>query len=166
MKLHLPVRHHIRPEKTKEPKFLVDFMLGRLAKWLRIWGYDTEYYRQNDRSGILLKSLQEKRMILTRDHTLSEKRAWKLRLIESDFLDEQIEQVVREFELKLEKDKLFSRCSLCNVPIKQIEKEKVKDKIPPYIYSSQTEFSYCKLCGRIYWPGTHLDMILNKLDKK
>ncbi|MDI6641236.1 MAG: Mut7-C RNAse domain-containing protein [Elusimicrobiota bacterium] len=160
------VKHHIHPEKTEEPKFLVDFMLGRLAKWLIIWGYDAEYYRQSDRHGILLKSLQEKRVILTRDHTLSKKRAWKLRLIKSNFLDEQIEQVAQEFELKLDKERLFSRCTICNLPIEQIEKEKIKDKVPPYIYNSQTEFSYCKQCGRVYWPGTHLEMILNKLEKK
>ena len=73
-----------------EPKFLVDFMLGRLAKWLRIFGYDTVYIEENERSNRILKSLQENRILLTRDQRLSKKRAWKLVLIKSDEIHGQI----------------------------------------------------------------------------
>jgi len=153
-------------EKTEEPKFLVDFMLGRLAKWLRIWGFDADYYRNTDRDGILLKSLQDKKIILTKDHTLSKKRAWKLVLIKSDFLSEQLDQVKEEFGLEFNREKLFSRCSICNVPIQHIEKSKVKDKVPPFVYENYDEFSYCPLCQRVYWQGTHLDLINEQLKNK
>jgi len=153
-------------EKTEEPKFLVDFMLGRLAKWLRIWGFDADYYRNTDRDGILLKSLQDKKIILTKDHTLSKKRAWKLVLIKSDFLSEQLDQVKEEFGLEFNREKLFSRCSICNVPIQQIEKIKVKNKVPPFVYENYDEFSYCPVCQRVYWQGTHLDLINEQLKNK
>ncbi|MFN3966776.1 MAG: Mut7-C RNAse domain-containing protein [Endomicrobiia bacterium] len=153
-------------QKIEEPKFLVDFMLGRLAKWLRIWGFDADYYRDTNREGILLKSLQDKKIILTKDHTLSKKRAWKLVLIKSDFLNEQLQQVKKDFNLEFNKERLFSRCSICNVPIKEIEKEKVKDKVPPFVYANYDEFSYCPVCQRVYWQGTHFDLINEQLKNK
>jgi len=103
---------------------------------------------------------------LTKDRTLSKKRAWKLVLIKSDFLSEQLNQVKEEFGLEFNKEKLFSRCSICNVPIQQIEKIKVKNKVPPFVYENYDEFSYCPVCQRVYWQGTHLDLINEQLKNK
>ncbi len=153
-------------DTTELPRFLVDFMLGRLAKWLRIWGFDADYYRKTDRAGILLKSLQDRRIILTRDHMLSKKRAWKLVLIKSDFLEEQLKQIKEDFNLEFNKENLFSRCTICNVQIQEIEKEKIKNKVPPFVYATHDEFSLCPSCGRVYWQGTHLDLINEQLKNK
>lgn len=146
-------------------RFIADFMLGRLAKWLRIYGYDTEYFRGENRRELLLKSIKEQRTVLTRDHRLSIKRAWKLILIKSDFLEEQLRQVINELGLITNTDNLFSRCTLCNTPIEQINKTEVMNKVPPYIYATQNEFSYCPQCKKIYWQGTHLRLLQEYLKK-
>ncbi|MEW6040420.1 MAG: Mut7-C RNAse domain-containing protein, partial [Elusimicrobiota bacterium] len=121
---------------------------------------DTLYFKGKSRNEILYKSLQEQRIILTRDHTLSSKRAWKLYLVQSENIEKQIEEIKQTLGLELDESKLFTRCSLCNVEIKKIEREKVKGKVPPYIYEIHSDFSVCPKCTRIYWPGTHLDLIL------
>lgn len=150
-------------------KFLVDFMLGRLNQWLRILGYDCLYFRRTPHSGfrgkkdLIYQSLQEERIILTRDKTLSKKKALKLLLIESDFLSEQIKQVFKDFKLVLDDRKIFSRCITCNSLLQPIDKEKVRNKIPPYVYQNQEEFSFCSLCQKIYWKGTHWELVKKKL---
>lgn len=155
-----------------DKKFLVDFMLGRLAKWLRIWGYDAEYFtvpviqeaaKINNRKEIILESLQQRRIILTRDHRLSRKRAYGLVLVKSNFFVKQLQQLTTELDLVLDRKKLFSRCAVCNVPIRKIEKKDVREKVPAYIYEIHNDFKYCPGCGRIYWPGTHLDLIEEKI---
>jgi hypothetical protein len=138
-------------------------MLGRLARWLCIWGYDAAYFRGRDRHELLYKSLRDSRIILTRDHLLSAKRAWKIYLVKSEILEEQVKELEKEFGFKFEEKNLFTRCSVCNTPILKIEKEKVRGKVPPYIYETQTDFSYCPKCGRIYWQGTHLKLIMKKI---
>lgn len=153
-----------RGYNMKEPKFLIDFMLGRLAKWLRIFGYNTAYIEEKDRPQRILKSLQENRILLTRDHSLSKKRAWKLVLIKSDHLKEQIRQVVDEIGIIVSRDRLFERCTICNIPIEHIQnKQEIKDSVPEYVFQTQDDFSRCPGCKRIYWPGTHWDLLLKDL---
>lgn len=154
-------------------KFLVDFMLGRLAKWLRIWGYDAEYFchvsgapesASENSKEIIYRSLKDRRIILTRDHRLSSKKAYRLVLIRSNFFEEQLKQLMDELGLLFNREKLFSRCTICNVLIESIEKTKVLNKVPPYIYNTHNEFSHCPKCERIYWHGTHLDLLESKLN--
>jgi len=152
-------------------KFLVDFMLGRLCKWLRLLGYDVSYFVSDKKSDLIYQSLKEARIILTRDHRLSKKKAIKLVIINSDLLEEQLEQVFSELNIKVDPDEIFTRCLVCNEILQKAEKEKVKDKIPTYVFQTQKEFSYCPNCQKVYWKGTHWDLahqLLKKLksDKK
>jgi len=82
-------------------------MLGRLSKWLRVFGYDTAYAKENSRPGIILQSLRESRILITRDHNLSRKRAWKLVLIQSNKVEEQLRQVINETRINPSPDRLF-----------------------------------------------------------
>jgi len=150
-------------------KFLVDFMLGRLCKWLRLLGYDASYFSSAKKSDLIYQSLKDGRIILTRDHRLSKKKAIKLVIINSDLLEEQLEQVFSELNVKVDPDDIFTRCLVCNELLLEIEKEKVKDKIPSYVFQTQEEFSYCPSCQKIYWKGTHWDLanqLLKKLKNK
>ncbi len=150
-------------------KFLVDFMLGRLCKWLRLLGYDASYFVSEKKSDLIYQSLKEGRIILTRDHRLSKKKAIKLIIINSDLLEEQLEQVFSELNIKVDPKKIFTRCLVCNDLLLEIEKEKVKDRIPNYIFQTQKEFSCCLNCQKIYWKGTHWDLanqLLKKLKSK
>jgi len=146
-------------------KFLVDFMLGRLCKWLRLLGYDSSYFVSDKKSDLIYQSLKEGRIILTRDHRLSKKKAIKLIIINSDLLEEQLKQVFSELNIEVEPGDIFTRCTVCNEVLLEIDKEKVKDRIPSYVFQTKEEFSYCPLCQRIYWKGTHWNLANQVLEK-
>ncbi|MCS7228235.1 MAG: Mut7-C RNAse domain-containing protein, partial [Endomicrobia bacterium] len=77
----------------------------------------------------------------------------------------QVSQVVKELQLKLDKEKFFSRCSICNIYVQPIEKHNVKDKVPQYVYNIIDEFFYCPECNRIYWQGSHYTLFLEEVEK-
>ena len=146
--------------------FLADCMLGRLAKWLRILGYDTAYYSDINDEELVFRALQEGRVILTRDtHLIKRKLARRCLLIESDQVLEQLKQVIDEFKLKPPSRAMLRRCLLCNTPLKTLSKGKVKGKVPPYVYKTQRSFAYCSRCDRIYWRGTHISRVFDRLSK-
>ena len=136
-------------------RFIVDDMLGKLAKWLRVLGYDTAYYTSISDAHLLALATREKRIVLTRDTEIFKR--WSVGphlFIEHDAPKEQLRQVVQAFHLDT-KSFLFSRCLVCNEPVIAVDKEKVADKVPEYTYATQETFHQCPTCGRIYWAGTH-----------
>ncbi|MCS7230831.1 MAG: Mut7-C RNAse domain-containing protein [Elusimicrobiota bacterium] len=151
---------------TEKPKFIVDFMCGRLARWLRILGYDAEFFNETSRSKILMESLKTQRIILTRDTQLSKKKAYKIILITSDKIRQQVKQVIKDLNLKLNPKEFFSICSICNKKVnKVIDKSEIKDLVPIYIYENINEFYRCPGCNRIYWQGSHYDFFLKEIEK-
>ena len=142
-------------------------MLGRLARWLRLYGYDTLYGIEDD-DEIVRTALGEKRIILTRDSALAE-RAKKLGaevfLISSNSLDGQVEELK---SLGVEFRELFpanARCPKCNGPLRRASKGEVKGKVPERVYERYDEFYVCENCGQIYWPGRQWEEML-KMDRK
>jgi len=101
-------------------KFIVDGMLGRLAKWLRILGYDTAYFPHLDDNQLVRLARAEGRLLLTRDRGLARRRGLRCLLIENDHLEEQLGQILAELALTAEHP--FSRCPLCNTPLQKVEK--------------------------------------------
>lgn len=136
-------------------KFLVTKELGRLAKWLRILGYDTVYFKEENKSSLIIEALREERIILTRNKRFSPPRSVRFLWIENNSTKEQILQVIKELNLSLDEDVMFSRCTICNEEISQVPKDKVKDRIPEYVFKTQADFFSCLNCQRIYWQGTH-----------
>lgn len=146
-----------------KPKLIADMMLGRLARWLRLYGYDTVYGVKDD-DRIIEIAEKEDRIILTRDEELA-KKARNVILIKSNKFEEQIKQLM---ELGFTFNELFpenARCPKCNGLIKEIPKDKIKDKIPSRVYEKYDEFYICTECGQIYWPGRQWKEIV-KIDKK
>jgi hypothetical protein len=144
-------------------KFLVDRMLGRLAKWLRILGYDAVYARISAPLGLMWEARRQGRFILTRDTRLARGRDAPPHLIvESDRFREQLRQVVRALGLE-PLSKLLTRCIECNRPLEGVAKERVRDKVPPYVWETQDSFLTCAGCGRVYWGATHREHILEEL---
>jgi len=135
-------------------KFICDFMLGRLARWMRLLGYDTEYFREDHPDKLIVKAKAEARVVLTRNSKLVEIPG--VVYIKSEMIHEQLRKVMEIFPPEGEP---LSRCSLCNTPIQKIEKEKVKGKVPEYVYKTHNEFYYCPECDKIYWQGTHIDLM-------
>jgi len=141
-------------------KFVVDHMLGKLAKYLRFMGYDTYYPtgRMSD-DEIMEIARKEGRILLTRDKELA-KRSGGI-YVESENYEEQLKFVINRFHLNT--DSLLSRCSICNVPLVKVDKREIKDKVPEYVYEHQDEFYMCPKCGRIYWYGSHTERIEKKI---
>ncbi len=144
-------------------KFIVDSMLGTLAKWLRILGYDTLYFPNMDDDELAYRAMAEDRILLTRDQELARRRGVRAILIKNAPLEDQLLQVFQE--LKLERQNCFSRCPICNEPLKPVEKESVRGKVPPYVFQTQEQFKICPSCHRIYWKGTHWQKMKELLDK-
>jgi uncharacterized protein with PIN domain len=150
-------------EDGSELRFIADEMLGKLAKWLRTIGYDTVYYTGGGDGALVQRALAEGRILLTKDsHLIRRKLARKALFIESDQPQEQLKQVVENLQLDTQ-SKLFSRCLMCNQELASVRKESIQDKVPVYTYLTQDRFYKCPDCGRIYWPGTHKDSMLQVL---
>ena len=136
-------------------KFIATKELGKLSKWLRILGFDTEYYTQDNKSSLVISALRDERVVLTRLMRFPQGHGIKVLHINSDFVKEQIKQLINELGLRLEKEQMFSRCTICNQEVVAIEKEKIKDNVPEYVYRTQSDFSICPVCARVYWQGSH-----------
>jgi uncharacterized protein with PIN domain len=145
-------------------KFIADVMVGKLARWLRILGFDVAYSNKFEDDELLRIAEGENRIILTRDRGLASRRMnVKCLLIESDTYKEQIRQVIAEFNL--EHFDMFSRCIECNTELRQVDKEDVFERVPPFVYLTQERFAICPSCGRVYWHGTHAAEILKQLSR-
>lgn len=143
------------------PPLLLDAMLGRLARWLRLMGYDAAYLSDTDDLEVMRLARAEERLLLTRDRGLAARRGVQAILIESQELGGQLEQVRREVGPPPEP--VVSRCSLCNTPLEFLTREAARGRVPPYIWRSQQEFTQCPNCHRVYWQGTHWQAIQEQL---
>lgn len=153
--------------KEEEIKFLADKMLGKLTKWLRILGYDTTYPITDEDLTLILTARQENRILLTRDTNLIKRRnICDFLFIKSDRWEEQLSEVIKGLKINIDfKLKIFSRCSLCNTPTIKIDKRKVENYVPPYVFLTQNEFVYCLSCKKYYWKGTHWERMTQKIKK-
>ena len=146
-------------------KFLADCMLGKLAKELRMLGYDTIYYRGEDAHQMIQWARREGRIILTRNTKLIPKRPEDriIRLMEdAPFL--QLIELIQKGQISLDGESPFSRCLLCNVLIVEIPREEAEGKVPDFILYQQKTFYKCPQCERIYWQGSHQENMQKKVE--
>jgi uncharacterized protein with PIN domain len=143
-------------------QFITDINLGRLAVRLRMLGFDTIFYRGTADRNFLRIAQQENRVVLTRKRELA-KRQFQgiLVVVESDRVERQLEELLSKLNLKPESDRYFSLCLRCNVPLQEILREDVVNRVPPYVYENYSRFMTCPRCGAIYWPGTHIEHARN-----
>jgi uncharacterized protein with PIN domain len=146
-------------------KFIADCMLGKLAKWLRMLGYDTVFIQNADDDELVRIAVREDRILLTRDRRLCDRRMVRMRCVFVDWgtTREQVKQVFRELGLKVSRESLFTRCTLCNGEIAPVEKADIEGRVPPYVYQTQSDYGYCAHCDKIYWKGTHVRHVLDAL---
>ena len=143
--------------------FVVDGMLGSLARWLRILGYDTDYANQRDDAELTRIARAESRVLLTRDRELAGRRGLKSLLIESQLLDEQLAQVTATFPPKAGAHP--GRCSVCNTVLVEATPEEVAHRVPRYVLKRHPPFRRCPGCDRIYWRGSHWRNMQSRLRK-
>jgi uncharacterized protein len=147
-------------------RFIADSNVGRLARWLRAYGYDADYAAGLDDQRLIGRALAEGRVLLTRDAGLMRRRvvaggSLPAVLLASDEVGEQLRQVARE--LGLAGDHALSRCLECNVELRPRPKSEVLDRLPPHVRATQERFSQCPRCDRVYWPGTHWERMRERL---
>ena len=148
---------------TEEPvRLLADGMLGRLVKWLRLLGYDTAYDNAATDHELAHRARAEGRVLLTRDHELANRRGLHTLLIQSQVLEEQIQEV--QDGLGPPPHPALSRCAVCNSALEPISPDQVADRVPPYVLRTHTEFRHCPGCGRVYWSGSHIQAMREALD--
>jgi uncharacterized protein with PIN domain len=137
-------------------KFIADVMLGRLAKRLRLRGFDVLYDRTLNDNEIIQLSLEQDRMILTRDTALAARPlATNHILVSADRVQEQMEQVLFTLPREIPEAPL-TRCSECNEPLDRIGREEARDLVPHHVYEHKDLFLRCPRCKRTYWYGTHV----------
>ncbi|MGD8540238.1 MAG: Mut7-C RNAse domain-containing protein [Candidatus Aminicenantes bacterium] len=145
-------------------KFVVDCMLGKLAKWLKILGFDAVFFSKIEDNALLEIAKRESRILLTRDTGLIERaKKAKSLFIESETWRTQVEQVLDEFDLWPDV-KPNSRCIECNVRIKDLPREKARNLVTPFVFKNADTFALCPDCGRVFWRGTHLKDMESKID--
>ena len=155
--------------KIKKPIFLVDAMLGKLAKKLRLLGYDTVYSSDKDDNELIQIAKNEKRILITKDVQLSKKSTKnQVKTIELTGMDE-IEQFIQINE-KINLGKLLvkgsnSRCTLCNGVLEITEKKLIQNSLPKGVLDNTDEFWKCKNCKKIYWEGSHITNLQKFLEK-
>jgi uncharacterized protein with PIN domain len=145
------------------PKFIADCHLGRVAKYLRILGYDTLFFSHIEDNDLIKLSNAQDRIILTRDRELSERKSANAFLLKPTEIKEQLITLFEEFGLSRDAYD-FSRCTVDNTPLEVVEKEKVIDKLPGGVKKHFDFFEQCPACGRIYWHGDHYRNMMSLLD--
>lgn len=153
------------------PAFLVDHMLGRLVKWLRLLGFDAIYARDEADSELLRRARHEQRIILTRDRALSQAQSARTLFVQARTPLAQLAEVARRLSLRLDEQRLFTRCSLCNGLVQPVDKEEVRDRLPEAGPEADREahrdlydeLTYCAGCDKVYWKGTQYARIVARL---
>jgi uncharacterized protein with PIN domain len=160
----------LRPHPLREPRFILDVHLGRLAARLRLLGFDTVYDTNCDDNVIIALAAEERRIILTRDISLlrykSVTHGYWVRSV-NPFT--QTVEVMKRFDLAGLVNP-FSRCINCNGVVETIPKEAILDRLQQKTAQYYDEFTRCAACGNIYWKGSHhirmtgfVDRILGRL---
>lgn len=146
----------MNPASDDLPRFAVDAMLGRLARWLRALGYDTHYRPGIDDHDLVELANREHRVLLTRDrHLITFLRPARGMLIDSDVPLVQLDEVAATCGIR-PTDDLFNRCLLCNTRLRTATRTEIDTLVPERSRSMPGPFLRCPGCGRVYWPGTHI----------
>jgi len=145
----------LRPQPLRTTRFVLDTHLGRLAAYLRLFGFDTLYRNDYDDPTLAAISAAEHRILLTRDRQLLMRR----QVTHGYFVREtqprlQLIEVLRRFDLRATQ-RPFTRCMHCNGEISAVSKEEIREQLLPRTERWYQEFWRCGQCGKIYWKGTH-----------
>lgn len=155
----------LRPAPLREPRFILDANLGRLARYLRLLGFDCLYRNDLDDRGIAETAQREKRTVLTRDRALLQHRI----IDHGYFVREvrprlQVSEVLARFDL-YRMLQPFSRCTRCNGLLETVDKAAVVERLEPKTKKYYDSFSICRDCGQLYWQGSHYARSMKLVDE-
>jgi uncharacterized protein len=155
---------HLREKPLRDLKFILDVHLGKLAKYLRLSGFDTLYNIEFNDDKIIALSKSDKRLILTRDKGLLKNKLvthgyW----IRSQHPEYQMKEVIIRFDLK-SLIRPFTRCLVCNGILSPVSKEDIADKLLAKTKQYYSDYKKCFVCNRIYWEGSHFSRMKNFIE--
>ena len=143
--------------------FAVESTLGKLAKWLRILGFDTICDSGNC-GREFFRSASSDRVLLTRTRDVEKQfRSERLLLIRSNEPRQQLVEVIRSLEIRPEDVHPFTRCVACNQLIKSVDKSRVRDAVPDFVYEMHDSFRQCPRCRKVFWPGSHTSRVMQRI---
>lgn len=158
-------------------KIVVDSMLGNLARWLRVLGYDTEYSRKMQDKDILSLAIRDDRVVITRDlglHRRAIRKNLKSVYVPPDLTEitDMLTLVAEKLGLSIGFDKSNTRCPLCNSRLTIVPKAQIASLVPPEVLNKYDTFWYCTRCNKVYWQGNHwktisdtIEVVRSRLDK-
>lgn len=150
-----------------EPRLLCDGMLGSLARWLRLVGFDTAYAASTlSDDEVLALCGREGRLLVTRDVSLHQRglrMGLSCQVLDDESVLDQVQVLVRRGALRLDPARFFSRCTRCNGGLEKETPAAVRGSVPPAVFDQHEEFWRCASCGHIYWKGTHVEEIHRRL---
>jgi len=148
---------------SPEKRFAVDIMLGKVAKWLRILGFDARCLRV-DSSAQVARFREEGRIIVTR------RRQWcgstGVFCLTSNDPSEQLKELIAAVPIRLEELRPLRRCILCNLDLEILPRDRVFGRVPDFVFETNECFHHCPGCGRIYWPGSHLVRMVERMRRE
>jgi uncharacterized protein with PIN domain len=164
-RLDITTATRLRTRPLRQTRFVLDVHLGKLARYLRLFGFDTSYRNDYDDAAIIGISLAEARIILTRDKGLLKHGAvthgyW----VRATAPRRQLGEIIRVFDLGRGAAEPFTRCMLCNGELERVAKDAVIDQLPPKVRTYFDEFAQCRQCAHVYWPGSHYQRLRAMVD--
>lgn len=156
---------HLRPKPLRESKFVLDVHLGKLARYMRMLGFDSIYKNNYEDDELVSVSLNDNRTILTRDREILKRNEvdhgyW----VRNENAERQLKEIVERFQLR-NQIKEFTRCIECNSILEETDKQKVIDRIPQKVNEWYNRFFICQGCKRIYWEGSHYEKMTALIKK-
>jgi len=138
-------------------------MLGRLARWLRLAGFDASYTPAVADLALAGRARAEQRWLLTRNRRLAGVAGPRALLLRARTTGEQVAELRRRLALTVRPELFLTRCSCCNASLEAVPGDVVRERVPPYVAIHAGRFMECPGCGRVYWPGTHVARIARTL---
>ncbi|MGH8286375.1 MAG: Mut7-C RNAse domain-containing protein [Steroidobacteraceae bacterium] len=149
----------LRPAPLRTPRFVADVHLGTLARYLRLLGFDTRYDNRAEDAELVRRSVTERRILLSRDvGLLKHKVLTHAHYVRATDPARQLEEIVRTLDLG-PRIKPFTRCMLCNGPLRRVRKERVAEQLPARVRESVRRVGQCGACRRLYWSGSHFERL-------
>jgi uncharacterized protein len=149
--------------ETLEKHFVIDSMLGKLAKWLRILGFDARYEQLKNQEQIEAYRRQGL-LLITRNRKWSGQSG--ILCLTADDLTGQLQEVVLQVPIAPQEIRLLERCIRCNDKLGEIDREDALGQVPDYVFETHTSFHQCPTCQRIYWSGSHPMRVVQRLQRQ
>jgi uncharacterized protein len=147
-----------------ELRFACDAMLGRLARWLRLAGYDASFDPDTTGASLAGQARADGRWLLTCDRRVAGMAGPRALLLLERAAERQVAELRTRLPLAAHPSRFLTRCSRCNSPLEEVPRDAVLDRVPPYVAAHATRFVACRRCGKVYWPGTHVGRIIARLE--